>query len=149
MKIMEELRMNYDRQLKEYDSLVQSADPSQIPKLKELNASIAKTLNEMIQQLTYLKKETPSLKEERDELIERLRQIQRDYNGLLVNTDSLETLRRIRQQEGTEANRLMYMYLFFFLSVCLAVFFYMLFATHRNDTTVTSASMPPMTAALV
>lgn len=150
---MDALRVQYERQLKEYDDLVrqslQSGDASQVPKLRDLNAAISRTLNDMIQQLTFLKRDTPDIKKERNELIERLRQIQKDYNGLLVNTDQLETLRRIRQQESSEANRLLYMYLFFFLAVCLAVFLYLMFMTHRKDTTAASASMPPTAAAFV
>jgi hypothetical protein len=150
---MDALRTKYERQLKEYDDLVrvslQSGDASQIPKLRDLNSAISKTLNEMIQQLTFLKRDTPDIKKERNELIERLRQIQKDYNGLLVNTDQLETLRRIRQQESSEANRLLYMYLFFFLAVCVAVFLYLMFMTQRKDTTAASASMPPTAAAFV
>jgi lipopolysaccharide export LptBFGC system permease protein LptF len=150
---MDELRAKYERQLKEYDTLIDSAidanDISQVTKLREMNASIAKTLNEMIEKLTFLKKDTPSIKKERDELIERLTQIQKDYNGLLVTTDQLETLRRIRQQESTEANRQLYLYLGFFLLVCVVMILYLAFMTHRKDTTAPSASMPPTTAAFV
>jgi hypothetical protein len=35
---------------------------------------------------------------QQQELIRRIMEIQRDYNGLLVSTDKLETLRRIHQQ---------------------------------------------------
>jgi polyhydroxyalkanoate synthesis regulator phasin len=150
---MDELRSKYERQLKEYDDLVQSSidsqDVSKLPKLRELNAAIARTLNEMIEKLTFLRRETPTLREERDELINRLRQIQLDYNGLLVNTDNLETLRRIRQQEGSEANRQLYMYLGFFLLVVFGIIFYIMFAPHRMATTAPTASMPATTAALV
>ncbi len=146
---MDALRDKYDRQVKEYEALVQNGDASSVPKLRELNAAIAKTLNDMIEQLTFLKKETPTLKQERDELIRRLQQIQRDYNGLLVNTDQLETLRRIRQQEGGEANRQLYMYIGFFLLVVLGVLMYLMFAPHRKESTAPMASMPPTTAALV
>jgi len=150
---MDELRSKYERQLKEYDDLVQSSidsqDVSKLPRLRELNAAIAKTLNEMIEKLTFLRRETPTLKQERDELINRLRQIQLDYNGLLVNTDNLETLRRIRQQEGSEANRQLYMYIGFFLLVVFGIIFYIMFAPHRMATTAPTASMPATTAALV
>lgn len=150
---MDALRTKYDTQLKEYESLIKQAvdagDISQLPRLRELNTAIGKTLNDMIEQLTFLKRDTPKLKKERDELIDRLRQIQKDYNGLLVNTDQLETLRRIRQQENGEAERQLRMYLFFFLAVCLAIFMYLLIATQRKDTTAPSASMPPTTAAFV
>lgn len=150
---MDELRTQYEKQRKEYDDLVQrtlaSNDASQISKLRDMNTAISKTLNEMIGKLTFMKKETSEIKRERDELVDRLRQIQRDYNGLLVNTDQLETLRRIRQQENGEADRLLYMYLFFFLGVCLAILLYLLFMTQRKETTAASASMPPTTAAFV
>ena len=150
---MDELRTKYERQLKEYDALVDTAintnDTTQIAKLRTLNEGIAKTLNDMIQKLTFMKKESPSLTKERDELVGRLRQIQLDYNGLLVNTDQLETLRRIRQQESTEANRQLYLYFGFFLLICFIIVVYLAFVSHRKDTTAASASMPPRTAAFV
>jgi uncharacterized membrane protein (DUF106 family) len=150
---MDELRGKYQRQIKEYDALVEIAmntnDTSQITKLRTMNEAISKTLNEMIEKLTFLKKDTPTIVQERDKLVTRLRQIQLDYNGLVVNTDQLETLRRIRQQESTEANRQLYMYVGFFLLVCLIMIVYLAFMTHRKDTTAPSASMPPTTAAFV
>ena len=150
---MDTLRSKYEKQMKEYDALVKKSldagDVSQISTLRTMNAALAKTLNDMIQQVTFLKKDTPSIKKERDELIERLRQVQKDYNGLAVNTDQLETLRRIRHQESAEATRLLQMYLFFFLALCLAVLLYILFMTQRKDTTAPRASIPPTTAAFV
>lgn len=150
---MDALRVKYTTQTKEYDTLVdkslQTNDTSQIAKLREMNAGIAKTLNEMIEQLTFLKKETPSIKKERDELIARLTQIQKDYNGLLVTTDQLETLRRIRQQESTEANRQLHIYVGLFLAACLFLILYLMFMPQIKLTTAASASTPPTTAALV
>jgi hypothetical protein len=150
---MDALRTKYETQIKNYESLVKQSvevgDVSQIPKLREMNTAIGKTLNDMIEQLTFLKKDTPKLKQERDELINRLRRIQQEYNGLLINTDKLETLRRIREQENGEADQQMRMFLFFFLAICLAIFLYLLIATQRKDTTAPSASIPPTTAAFV
>ena len=150
---MDELRAKYERQLGDYDSLVRSAlqtqDISQVPKLRDLNTALSRTLNDMIEKLTFMKKETPTIKSERDELITRLQKIQKDYNGLRADTDTLETLRRIRQQESTEANRQLYMFFSFFLLVCLILVVYLVFATQKNDRTAPSASMPPTAAALV
>lgn len=152
MRTMDALRVAYEKQTKEYDMLVEDAirtnDVSKLRKIKDLNSIISKTLNDMIEKLTFLKKETPSLKKERDELISRLQQIQLDYNGLLVNTDQLETLRRIRQQESTEANRQLYMYIGLFLAVCLLLVVYLMFVK-RKVMTAASASIPPTAAALV
>jgi small-conductance mechanosensitive channel len=150
---MDELRAKYEKQLEEYNTLVEQTlnrgDVSQVEKLRAMNTALSKTLNDMIEKATFLKKDTPNLKRERDELVERLRQIQKEYNGLLVNTDTLETLRRIRQQESSEANRQLYLYLFFFLILSMGIFVYLLFMTQRKDTTAPMASMPPTTAALV
>lgn len=153
MKIMDSLRQKYETQVKEYDRLVDEAikagDVSQIPKLREMNAQLAQVLNDMISQLTFLKQNTPNLKKERDELIERLRQIQRDYNGLLVNTDTLETLRRIRQQESRESDRQLYWFLIFFMVVCIAIVAYLLFVGQTKERTAASARIPPRTPAFV
>lgn len=150
---MDELRAKYEQQIKEYEDLVKTAiqteDVSQVPILREKNIAISTTLNRMIEKLTFLKKETPSLSSERDVLISRLRQIQQDYDGLKENTDKLETLRMIRQQEGTEANRQLYLFIGFFLLMCLVMVLYLAFATHRKDSTAPMASMPPTAAALV
>ena len=56
-----------------------------------------------------------------DELIERIMEIQRDYNGLLVATDKLETLRRIRQQQDLVANGSLRIYGLGFLIACVGL----------------------------
>lgn len=150
---MDELKVKYERQLKEYDDAINEAistqDSSKIESLKQMNMALSKTLNDMIEKLTFLKKETPELVRYRDELVTRLRQIQMDYNGLLVNTDKLETLRRIRQQESGEAKRELYWYMIFFLVVSISMMLYLVFMTQRKDMTAMSANSPPMTAAFV
>lgn len=124
-------------------------DTSQLPNLRSRNENVAKTIGELIQKLTFLKTETPDIQKERDTLIERLRRIQQDYNGLLVNTDALQTLKRIREQESSEANRLLYMYVFFFVAIALGIVLYLLFVVQKKDSTAPRASIPPITPALV
>lgn len=153
MNIMDELRVEYERQLKEYDDALETAlqtdDTSKLPILREMNNKISNTLNRMIEKITFLKKDTPDINKERDALIRRLQQIQKDYNGLLVNTDNLETLRRIRQEESSESNRQLYMYVGFFLVICFAIVIYLSFVAHKKDTTAAIARRPPTAAALV
>jgi hypothetical protein len=148
---MEELKVKYERQSAEYDKLVTSAvasrDVSQIPKIKELNVGLAKTLNEMIEKMTFLKKDSPDLKVERDKLVQQLSRIQADYNGLMVNKDKLETLRRIRQQESKEGDRWLYWYLIAFLLLALVLILYLVFHG-KSEPTATIASTVPMTPAL-
>jgi len=150
---MDTLKAKYTTQLAEYDTLssqaIQTNDTSKIPKLRELNIAIAATLNEMIENLTFLKQNTPDIKQERDKFIQKLGQIQRDYNGLIEATDTLETLRRIRQQASHDADSQLRLYLLFFLLLALCIVFYILFMAQRKDTTAASARTPPMMAALV
>lgn len=150
---MDTLKTKYTSQLAEYDTMsaraIQTSDTSKIPKLRELNIAIAATLNQMIEQLTFLKQNTPSIKQERDKLIQKLAEIQKDYSGLIEANDTLETLRRIREHVKSDTDYELHIYLLFFLLFALCIVFYVLFMAQRKDTTAASASTPPMTAALV
>jgi hypothetical protein len=150
---MDALKAKYATQLDQYNTLssqaIQAEDTSQIPKLREMNIAIAGTLNEMIEKLTFLKDNTPDIKQERNTLIQKLGQIQRDYSGLIAATDTLETLRRIRQQATYDADYQLRLYLLFFLLLALCIVFYVMFMAQKKDTTAPSARTPPMMAALV
>lgn len=148
-----ELSAQYTKQDADYNAAITSAlatsDVSQIPKIKQMNVEISKTLNKMIEQMTYLKKDTPDLKSDRDKLLENLRRIQKDYNGLLINTDTLETLRRIRQQESSLGKRELYWYIVFFLVIAFIMLLYVVFWSQKKESTAAIAMTPPTMAALV
>jgi septal ring factor EnvC (AmiA/AmiB activator) len=112
---------------------IQQNDPSGVSALRTKSEGIQTTLNKMIENLTYLKRETPDLKAERDKLLEDLRRIQQDYSAMLVNTDDLETLRRIRQQENGEARRQLLLYLIAFLFVSCMLFVYMVYTGRKTS----------------
>lgn len=82
-----------------------------IQKIKVLNTELASILAEMIRSLTNSKNTAPSTEKLRDELVSRLQRIQFDYNGLLVSTDKLTTLRRIRQFETAKSTEKVNTYL--------------------------------------
>jgi len=151
---MDVLQAKYTTQLAEYDALtaqaIQSDDVTAIPQIRAKNVQIAATLNEMITSLTFLKQNTTStVKQERDALIQKLVQIQNDYNSLNKSKDTLETLRRIRQQVNYDADYQLRLYLLFFLLFALCIVFYVMFMAQKKDTTAASARTPPMMAALV
>jgi len=151
---MDVLQAKYTTQLAEYDALtaqaIQSDDVTAIPQIRAKNIQIAATLNEMITSLTFLKQNTTStVKQERDALIQKLVQIQNDYNSLNKSKDTLETLRRIRQQVNYDAQSQLRLYLLFFLLFALCIVFYVMFMAQKKDTTAASASTPPIIAALV
>jgi hypothetical protein len=151
---MDDLRAKYLRKTAEYDAAVRRAiagnDVSQLPQIRKLNSELSVLLDKMIEVMTFAKKETPLIVKERDELVKKLRRIQMDYNGLLVNTDTLETLRRIRQQEGGAYERDLYRYLLFFFVVCVGVLLMILFVKKgQAPSTASSAPMPTMSAPLM
>lgn len=150
---MDDLRKTYAAQMKEYDDLIATAlanrDASMLPSIRDKATQIQATLNKMVETLTYLKKETPDLRTEREALLEKLRRVQRDYNVLVSNTDDLETLRRIRQEEGGEAKRQLYQYLLFFFVLAAGMVLYVLFMSgQKKDSTPSSAATPAMSPPL-
>jgi len=112
-----------------------------------MSESIQDTLNKMIENLTYLKKETPDLKAARDKLLADLRRIQQDYSAMVTNTDDLETLRRIRQQENGEARRMLLIYLMAFLFVSCMLLIYIVYTGRKTPTSQTTAPTPTMSPA--
>lgn len=112
-----------------------------IEKMKTINTEMAAILDSTIHEMTA---SGPSgdLTRQRDELIEKLVRIQRDYNGLLTNTDKLETLRRIRgfQETDWKSKLRIYIIALAVLAVVLA-----LFVLFRRQKTLSTA-MAPMSA---
>jgi hypothetical protein len=107
-------------------------------------------LNKRIEELTYLKTNTPDIRMEREHLLAVLRRIQGDYSGLIENTDDLETLRRIREQEGGAAKQelMWYMVALFVLALALlAVIFIM--GGQKALATAISPSTPAMSPPLM
>jgi hypothetical protein len=148
----DELNLQYKQQVKEYEdamlAALQANAPGRVPELRAKSEAIQATLAKMVESLTYLKKETSDVRVKRDTLLEDLRRIQRDYSAMLVNTDDLETLRRIRQQESGEARRTLNLYLLAFLFVAMALLVYIVFKGRNADTSSASAPTPTMSPAL-
>jgi hypothetical protein len=126
---MEELKKKYAQQSALYESYIrEGASPD---KISALNIEISKTLEEMIGILAQTE-----LEEYRNQLIENLHRIQRDYNGLVQNTDKIETLRRIRAEEYDTAP--LKRYLFFFFAILFVILLLLLFFQRKP----TAAAIP-------
>ncbi len=142
-----------DQYIAEYDMLVTRAlasnDAKMLPEIRKKSEQVQAALNKQIESLTYLKKETPDIKAERDHLLEQLRRVQRDYGGLTDISDDLTTLRRIREQEGGEFNRQLYLYLAFFFGLVLVVLILVfVMGGQKAVTTAMSPATPSMRPAL-
>jgi hypothetical protein len=94
---MEEIEQEFQTRKRIYESLVADAiarnDTSKIDAIAAAKQAMGDSLSKMLE--LSARSGTDS---QQQELIRRIMEIQRDYNGLLVSTDKLETLRRIHQQ---------------------------------------------------
>lgn len=144
---MSEYKAEYDRLVAQYTQLIDETigDPStlnaNLPKITATATQLAAVLEEMTRQLATVSTPTTTLEQERDVLLQRLRQIQLDYNGLLQNTDKLETLRRIRDYQDTSWRSTFNLYLIPFFILALVLFLVVLFVRQRDAT-----SSSPMSA---
>jgi hypothetical protein len=143
---MSELRIRYERLQQDYDRTMNDAiaknDVSKLKELKKLNEEMSKVLSEL---LTQSAKHNTG---DEEELVKRLQQIQKDYNGLITATDDLETLRRIRAYEEDTSKKSLTGYLIAMIVVALLVIGAM-FVFQRALSTPTIASSPPTTSTFV
>jgi hypothetical protein len=93
---MSDLEAEYQKRKLIYDNLVADAlaknDTSNVDAIARAKVAMNESLNKMLE--LSAKSGTEA---EKDELIHRIMEIQRDYNGLLVSTDKLQTLRLLHQ----------------------------------------------------
>lgn len=145
---IQDLEKKYKQQMTEYNALVADSirdnDTTKLDKIKQLNQSIATTLDEMISIITQAKQKNGNIEIYRDELVAKLQRIQKDYNGLLQNTDTLETLRRIRNQEEKEANGSIFWLVGGFIVLCILTLLAMMFFGSQK---AESATMMPTSVA--
>jgi len=98
---MADLESEYQKRKALYDKLVATNDSTKADAIMTAKRAMSDTLDKMLALSAQSGTES-----QQQMLILRIMEIQRDYNGLLVATDKLETLRRIHQitdvREGTE-----------------------------------------------
>lgn len=145
MRIMNALRTAHQNQLNEYEALIKTAianrDSTKLQDIRTMNNALTARLNTMIQQLVTMKNNY-SAEDELEALLADLRQIQRDYNGLIKETDTLETLRRIRQQEDVSIKRELYWYLIVFVFIAILFIGYLIFYGKRAATAPIANTVP-------
>lgn len=144
----------YQSLAEQYQSLADEAlkDPTKLQtnteKMKVLNTQMAKILDAAISDLTS-GGARGDLATQRDALVEKLRRIQRDYNGLLANTDKIETLRRIRGFQEEDWKSKLKLYIIFFSILAVIMFLFVLFKRQKtesiNTAAISDSSMPPLT----
>ena len=142
---MDALRTAHVNQLTQYQNIIETAitekDSSKLPEIIALNIALTNRLDTMLSLLATMKQNN-SAEAELTELLADLRQIQRDYNGLIKETDTLETLRRIRQQEDVSIKRELYWYLIIFVFVAILLIAYLIFYGKRAATAPIANTVP-------
>lgn len=143
----------YQRLAEQYQALADDAiaNPSKLQanteKMKELNLQMAQLLDSEIAGLTSAGARG-ELATQRDELVEKLRRIQKDYNGLLVNTDKMQTLRRIRGFQEEDWKGKLKLYIIFFSILAGIMLLLVLFKRQKTESTniapISPTSMPPL-----
>jgi len=96
---MTDLRARYRHQKEVYDGLVQNAVANSDFSNNDAILAAQRAMSETLSQMAALSVSSGADPDEQHELIRRIMEIQRDYNGLLVGTDKLQTLRMIHQTD--------------------------------------------------
>ena len=117
---MSDLEAEYQRRKTIYDNLVASALATNDASKVDAIAAAKQAMNETLSKMLALSagSGTPA---QQEELIRRVMEIQRDYNGLLVSTDKLETLRKIHQFQDSRTGTDLKIYGLGFLIAGLAL----------------------------
>jgi len=142
---MDALRAAHEKQLADYqkmiDEAIENQDASKLPDIRATNQALYNRLEVMIKQLTLMKNNY-SAENELQRLLALLRKIQQDYTNLIKDTDTLETLRRIRQQEDVSAKRELYWYLIAFVFIAILLIAYLVFYGKSAATAAIASTVP-------
>ena len=142
---MDELRAAHEKQLVDYknmiDRAIENRDATKLPDTRATNQALSDRLEVMISQLTLMKNNS-SAEVELQKLLVILRKIQQDYTNLVKDTDTLETLRRIRQQEDVSAKRELYWYLIIFVFIAILLIAYLIFYGKSAATAAIASTVP-------
>jgi hypothetical protein len=142
---MDELRAAHEKQLVDYknmiDRAIENRDATKLPDIRATNQALSDRLEVMISQLTLMKNNS-SAEVELQKLLVILRKIQQDYTNLVKDTDTLETLRRIRQQEDVSAKRELYWYLIIFVFIAILLIAYLIFYGKSAATAAIASTVP-------
>ena len=145
---MDELDARYAELRARYDTLIAQtlASPATIsttlPQIQSLNQEIAAVLDQMLTELQHAR-DGPNSDAYRDRLLEQLTRIQTDYTGLKTNTDSLETLRRIRSFQDDSWKPTLLLYVLGLIAAAILLVVVILLRRQTSDTTIAPTTSAP------
>lgn len=153
---MTSLQSQYTQQQTDYAALVANAQTLKtsdslskaVDKIKAKNREIQATLDQMLGAVATAKQDSAVIGQRRQELQQRLREIDEDYRQLVASNDTMETLKRIRGYEETKVNTTIQMYFMAFIAslVLLAIVVFAFGYRSKSATTPTPAMSPATTS---
>ena len=144
---MDDLRVRYADLRGQYDTLIAQtlASPGTVsttlPQIQSLNQQIAAVLDQMLTELQHAR-DGPNSDAYRAQLLEQLTRIQTDYNGLKANTDSLETLRRIRSFQDDSWKPSLLLYVAGLVAAAILLVLLVLFRRQTSESSIAPSTSP-------
>jgi hypothetical protein len=107
---MNALEHAYDAKKKQYDDLIKSNKPSDIPRIRTLNKELSDLLHDMLNEVAKVKGTAATIDANRDALMKKLVKIQNDYSILLQQKDQYETLKILQGHEQAKFDAVFFWY---------------------------------------
>ena len=141
---MSELEALYKRKEEAYKRLVFSVDAqTKLPEIRKVNRELSNILNAMLGIVATSKQSSGNLTAVQQDLLAKLKKIERDANQLVKDTDAVETLRRIRADEESRVNTSLYFYIGAILVVALLILLVMFIFSQKTSELSTPMPMSP------
>jgi hypothetical protein len=143
---MPELEAFYKRKEEAYQKLVFSVDAKvKLPEIRKLNQELSDILNAMLEIVATTKQSSGNLSAVQQDLLTKLKKIERDANQLAKDTDAVETLRRIRADEESRFSSTLYFYIGAVLLVALLILLVMFVFSGKTSEAITPMPISPST----
>jgi hypothetical protein len=143
---MPELEKLYAQKEEQYRALLFASDATmKLTDIRNLNTELNQILNAMLELVTQSKQSSGNLTTAQQDLLAKLRKLERDADKLAKDTDTVETLRRIRADEESRFSKSLYFYIGAVLLVALLILLAMFVFSGKKSEASTPMPMSPMT----
>jgi hypothetical protein len=140
---MEDLRKAYATKFHEYETLIQTGNPNDVEKIRQLNLELSELLSKMMTELGQVQSNNHLLEQYTKDLNDKLVRIQNDYNALAKKKDTLQTLQGIREHQQATFSGAFFWYSFALFIALLLFFFLLIYKVAAKPAAKPSATTTP------
>jgi len=140
---MEDLQKAYAIKYHEYEGLIQSGDPNNVEKIRQLNLELSDILSKMMTELGQAQTNNGLLDQYSKDLNDKLVRIQNDYNALAQKKDTLQTLQGIREHQQMAFSGAFFWYSIALFIALLLFFFLLIYKVAAKPATTASPTTTP------